>query len=292
VACDDARVLWTACGCVALWTTGARVRAGAAGSAVRAGARVVRAGREGAGVASGVGTAPRGRRLATPGWLDGRLVLGVLLVLVSVVLGARVLASADESTLVWSATRPLAAGTQLGEGDLELTRARLFAGTDRYLAGEEPVGYVLLRSVGEGELLPGAALASPAEDLDVRAVTVPVSTGHLAPDLAAGQQVDVWVTPDEGAGSEGAAGGSPGVPRLVVQAVTVLQRPLESAGEGEEPVVLQVPTRRVVDVLAAVAAGRIDLVRVPERAEAETDLGPQLEPEGSPGRTSPSASAG
>ncbi len=40
---------------------------------------------------------PKAGRLATPGWVDGRLVLGVLLVLVSVVVGARVLSAADRS---------------------------------------------------------------------------------------------------------------------------------------------------------------------------------------------------
>lgn len=210
---------------------------------------------------------PRASRLATPGWLDTRLVLGVLLVLASVVLGARVLASADQSTSVWVTTRPLAAGTQIGEDDLEPGRARLFGEAASYLAGQKPVGYLVLRSVGEGELLPAAALGRPGEQLDYRAVAVPVTLGHLAPDLRSGQQVDVWVTPE--ADREAAA-----PPRLVLRAVTVLQRPEDTVGESEEAVVLQVPTALVPALLAAVAEGGIDLVRVPVGSEAELPLTP------------------
>lgn len=210
---------------------------------------------------------PRAGRLATPGWFDGRVLLGVLLVLVSVVVGARVLAGADRSTEVWSTTRALAAGTQLGADDLELRRVRLYDGTAGYLGGEKPVGYVLRRSVGAAELLPQAALATPGRDVDYRAVTVPVPAGHLAPDLVAGQQVDIWVTPEEGA---------PGArtPRLVLQAVTVLDRAEEGSAEGDEAVVLQVPLRAVVEVLTALDLGVLDLVRVPRASEADVELTP------------------
>ena len=212
---------------------------------------------------------PRAGRLAAPGWLDVRLVLGVLLVLTSVVVGARVLSGADRSTAVWVTTRPLASGAQLGEDDLELGRARLFGETGSYLAGAKPVGYVLRRSVGAGELLPAAALARPGEDVDYRAVAVPVQLGHLAPDLRAGHQVDVWVTPEA---DDGGAGAAP--PRLVLRAVTVLQRPEDAVGESEESVVLQVPTAQVPAVLTAVAEGGIDLVRVPAGSEADVALTP------------------
>lgn len=213
---------------------------------------------------------PAAKRLASPSWLDGRLVLGVLLVLVSVVVGARVLSSADRSTSVWVTTRALAPGAQLADDDLELGRVRLFGATSGYLSGPKPVGYVLLRSVGAGELLPEAALGRPGEDVDYRAVTVPVSAGHLAPDLRAGQQVDVYVTPEGARGAPAAAT----APRLVLAGVTVLQRPSEGSAEGDEAVVLQVRPDQVLVVLAAVDAGSIDLVRVPTAAEVDVELTP------------------
>ena len=56
---------------------------------------------------------PRAARLAPPRWFDTRFVLGVVLVLTSVLVGARVLAGADTTQQVWLAARDLAPGTVL-----------------------------------------------------------------------------------------------------------------------------------------------------------------------------------
>lgn len=207
---------------------------------------------------------PPAGRLATPSWLDTRLVLGVLLVLVSVVVGARVLASADRSTLVWSTTRDLAAGAALAADDLAPAQVRLFGSSDGYLpaSGDPPLGYVLERPVAAGELLPLRALTRPGEDDERRLVAVPVLPGHYPPSLARGQQVDVWSSPDP-AGADPAAPGT----QLVLERLTVEQAP--DAGGGlsgatpERSVVLVVPPDDVEVLLTALAQGRIDLVRVP-----------------------------
>jgi len=68
---------------------------------------------------------PTPRRIRPPRWLDLRLVLGVLLVLGSVLLGARVVAAADATVPVWAATGDLAAGTELTAGDLRAVDVRL-----------------------------------------------------------------------------------------------------------------------------------------------------------------------
>ena len=140
---------------------------------------------------------PGASRLATPSWLDTRLVLGVLLVLVSVVVGARVLSAADRSTLVWAASKDLSAGSQLSAGDLEPVRVRLFDGLEsRYVpADQSPTGLLLERGLEGGELLPRQGLLSPQEEVDLRLVTVPVEGSRFPLGLAADQQVDVWLTP-------------------------------------------------------------------------------------------------
>jgi len=211
---------------------------------------------------------PKANRLAAPGWLDGRLVLGVLLVLVSVVVGARVLSSADRSQTVWAASRDLAPGTQLTAGDLHRSRVRLFGDdTQRYVSGGAPVGYVLRRGVGADELLPYQALVKPTDDIAFREVTVPVARGHLPPGLAAGMQVDVYVSPQAKAGAAPAA--TP--PRLVVRNVTVVERPKASGFAGsagtEEPILLRLRPTEVPVLLAAMSEGRIDLVGVPKLQE-------------------------
>lgn len=215
---------------------------------------------------------PSANRLAAPGWLDSRLVLGALLILTCVVVGARVLSSADRSQIVWATTRDLSPGTQLTDGDLTRTRVRLFGHSENYIrgSGPAPTGYFLRRGVGAGELLPFNALSKPGADLAFRFVTVPVKRGHLPPDLTDGSQVDVYVTSEAKADTTGTGPAAP--PRLVVGNVTVLLRP-QSAGFGsgndDEPVVLRVRLSDVSALLAAMSQGRIDLLGVPRQQETE-----------------------
>lgn len=249
---------------------------------------------------------PKASRLAAPGWLDARLVLGVLLVLVSVVVGARALSTADRSQLVWAATRDLAVGSQLEDGDLEAVRVRLFEQTDLYAGarGAKPVGYVLRQSVGQGEFLPQRSVTTPQQDVDFRYVTVPVDAGHYPPTLQAKQRVDVWVTPErngqagpvvsdgkppagdgsapagDGRAQPGDTGAPPADPsalelrgaQQVLAQVTVMTVPASSrdlvATSAAVPIVLQVRPSDVGKLVSAMSLGRIDVVRVPRDVEA------------------------
>lgn len=230
---------------------------------------------------------PRASRLAAPGWLDGRLVLGVLLVLVSVVVGARVLSSADRSSLVYAVNKDLTAGSVVQGDDLVPVRVRLFDSAAGYIAvGEPPSGYVVRRGVGRGELLPRDALSLPGRDVDFREVTVPVEVGHLPPGLSANAQVDVWVTPERpdreppagepAAPGEAPAGEDPATgadlrgAQLVLQGVTVLSVRDDGgsfSGSTAVPVVLQVRPGEVATLVSAMSLGRIDVVRLPREAE-------------------------
>ena len=202
---------------------------------------------------------PAPARLGTASWLDKRLILGVLLVVGSVLLGARSLAGADQSQLVWSATHDLAIGTVLADGDVTLSKARLFDTSGRYLAGPKPIGYVLLRPVSNQELVPVDALSTPARSVPRREVTVSVLSGHLPPDLARGELVDLYVTPEDKALRAHLVLGS-----LTVAGVT-RDGGLGATGQ-DQPVVLTVDPGQVLAIVQALSEGHIDLVRVPVTA--------------------------
>jgi hypothetical protein len=223
---------------------------------------------------------PRATRIAPPRWRDTRLVLGVLLVLTSVVVGARVFAAAGRYTTVYLAASALVPGEHLSAADLSVGRVRFGTGGQAYIAatGPPPVGYLVNRFVGAGELVPLAALSSSrAAAAQSRLVTVPVSTGHLPGDLAHGDLVDVYVTAKVGGGA------AVPPPTLVIAAVPVdaVAGDSESlAGAAATAVVLAVPVDQVASIVHAVESGVIDLVVVPPSAAER--LVPAATPSASP----------
>ena len=112
-------------------------------------------------------SSPAGRRTQRPRWRDTRLLLGVLLILSSVVLGARLISSATSSTQWLSVTRSLPAGHVLVAGDLRPVKAHLPASASRQYFAAEPaqlVGRTLGRSLAAGELLASEALTSGSSE--------------------------------------------------------------------------------------------------------------------------------
>jgi hypothetical protein len=138
-------------------------------------------------------TSPTPRRVRAPKWLDLRLVAGVVLVLGSVVVGARVISSANASDAVWAASRDLAPGTVLSADDLSEVHVRLpaGAGAGAYLPVRTVVlGQSVTRQLTAGELLPRAALA--ATDA-ATTITVPLTSTN-APRVQRGQRLQLWVS--------------------------------------------------------------------------------------------------
>jgi hypothetical protein len=134
---------------------------------------------------------PAPRRLRHPTWLDLRLVSGVLLVLTSVALGAKVVSSSDQSVHVWALDRDVAAGTTLRTTDLRPARVRLFGTAEEYLrVAESPAGRTVRRSLSAGELLPLSALESGAPGA---IISIPLRPEN-APGLDRGRAVDVWAS--------------------------------------------------------------------------------------------------
>ena len=216
---------------------------------------------------------PPAQRLTTPSWRDGRLVAGVLLILLSVLVGAKVLSGADASQQVWVAAHDLAPGTVLTAADLQSGRVRLFGTSERYLAGDKPIGYVVLRAIGAEELVARTALSDPGTDVVRREVTIPVAAGHLSPDLAHGDLVDLYVTPSEATSRRlvAAKAAAPYAPQLVLRGVSIarVSRGGGLASSGQDvTVVLSVAPAEVAAVVQALADGTLDLIRVPRGSQA------------------------
>jgi hypothetical protein len=207
---------------------------------------------------------PSARRLSTLRWRDPRLAVGVVLVAGSVVLGSQVLASADDTTALWSVREDVPAGAQVSSDAVEVDDVRLEDGQDAvlYLPADEPLpaDLVAAHDLTAGELLGRSDVRLPG----VRAATelpVAVQDGHRPSDLAVGDRVDVWVTSADSAQPETPA-------RLVLDGVEVVS--VEAAGGGigggSGAVVLlgldQDAAGSLPDTLGAITSGTVVLVRV------------------------------
>lgn len=194
---------------------------------------------------------PPAARAVRKGWRDVRLWLGLALVALSVVGGARLFAARDDTVAVWRATADLQPGLPVDPASL--TRVRVHfdsdADADRYLLAEDgdPAGQVV-RAVGAGELVPVAAVDAQAHEalttvsMELPSAQVP---GHVAP----GSRVDLWVRPDTAGGVDPPLNRGTGRAHRLLDDVLVLEAPRPDALAG------MTTTRQIV---VGVAAGTPD----------------------------------
>lgn len=187
--------------------------------------------------------------------------MGVAIVALSVVAGARLVAAADQTVTVWAATDGLGAGHEVGPQDLAPVRIHFDDPDDlaRYLVtdAELPPGPVLMHAVGDGDLVPRSALGSAGESGTVTvSVVVP---GEVVPTgLGAGSLVDVYVV---GEAAQTRPAGSPVLEDVVVVDAPAPAQQLGAVGSGRQ-IVLAVPVEQEATVGQVLSANRDDRVRV------------------------------
>lgn len=186
----------------------------------------------------GASTPPSAVRASTPGWRDPRLWIGIAIVAVSVVAGARLLASADDTVGLWAVSSDMGAGDVVGADDLVVQRVR-FAEAQRldlYFSADEqlPADLELLRGVGEGELLPRAAVGSSAES-DVLQVPISVASERVPVSIEAGSVVDVMIVarPAQPGGRAPIGPGEAALEGVTVVAAPALEDSFGTSGERQ-----------------------------------------------------------
>jgi hypothetical protein len=194
-------------------------------------------------------------------WRDPRLVVGIALVALCALLGARFLGGSSDTVAVWAVRGTMPEGRPVTTGDLVRRDVRFAdqADADRYVSADSdlPQGATLARAVGAGELLPRAALAT-SPDQAVVEVPMAVDTQSVPATVGVGSTVDVWVTPDK-------SGAAPGRSVLVFDDVPVIsvQRSTTSLGPTSTQQVIvgigQDQQARLPSSIAALASGSIVL---------------------------------
>lgn len=209
---------------------------------------------------------PTASRAQPPGWRDPRLWVGVAIVAVSVIAGARILGAADDSVTVWAAARDVAPGDTLREDDLVSSSVRFGdrADLDRYLLTSAPLpdDLRLTRGLGAGELVPAAALGS-GEAADTVIVSLAFPHELIPTNIGAGSLIELLVVPDDGAG-DGRSRTSE--PTTVLSDVVVIDAPsaadsLGSVSRGRQ-LVLGIPEAESGALTEILAASEDQRVRV------------------------------
>ena len=208
---------------------------------------------------------PTATRLSKPSWRDSRLVVGVVLVLLSMTVGAKAIAAADDTVPMYAAVATLVPGQPVTQHDVKRVDVQLGADRRRYVAADHDIasGTFALRDVRPGELVPASALGG-RDAIDLKPVSVPVDGGGAA-QLAAGSVVDVWVN----ARDRSSAAEKYGRPVKTFEAAPVARTPDKSGGglgstPGLSAVQIMVPEDGVQALIAAIHQGaKITLVPVP-----------------------------
>ncbi|MDQ4085316.1 MAG: hypothetical protein M3165_05810 [Actinomycetota bacterium] len=205
---------------------------------------------------------PAAHRLTLRRWRDPRLWVGLVLVASSVLVGARVLTSADDTVGVWAVARDLGEGAPLTPDSLVVERVRFAdpATAGRYLpaGGPLPAAAVAGHDLAAGELLArGSVVARRGTAFELPVV---VDTAGAPEDVHVGDVVDVWVGPQPGSGSDAAA-------QRMLTAVPVVGA-VRSAGPFGEAATRQVllgldeaTAERLGPLLGEMSSGSVVLVR-------------------------------
>lgn len=173
-------------------------------------------------------------------------------------LSAYVLSSmANRTELLWSAKTSLAPGVRISLSNLTPKRIAIPDGFQAYIRASENINdFVVVRSVGAGELLPSMAVTSNSLSQQMSSVPVSVHASDLPADLATGEIVNLYHVGDSHLAKEF------GPPNLVISHAYILavDRKGQNLG-GDLTLTLSVNTKFIMQVLDATASGRIVVVR-------------------------------
>ena len=203
-------------------------------------------------------------RLRIRPWRDPRLLIGVLLVLGSTILGARLVAAGDDTVRYWALDHQVAPGDPVSADDMVAVRVHLSDSlSDHYIRADEEFS-APLDSLQWGERGAGGTLVERSSLLSKATVgrsqlPLSVASGASPADLERGDLVDVWVGPGPGDNSRDEA-------VRVLRAVRIVETGDESASVGgslAQTILVDVADATLGgSVIGTVASGHVTLVRV------------------------------
>jgi hypothetical protein len=129
--------------------------------------------------------------------LNLRLAFGILLICTSFVSAYLLSSSTNRMVTVWSATKDLAPGSLIKDGDIKQAQVLMPNNAQFYLDGMNSIlGSYVIRPIGAEELIPAYAVTTePISDLREVPISIPIN--RMPFQIKTGQIVDVYAVPKQ-----------------------------------------------------------------------------------------------
>ncbi len=189
---------------------------------------------------------------------QSRNIIAITLIVASFISAYVLSTLANHTVLIWSARVPLTVGLRVSANDLVAERVALPEGDSVYLSANRDIkGFLILRPIKAGELIPRTSVSARAELLNVSAVPIKVHSSDLPFDISVGEVVNIYHVGDSQLSKEIEP------PSLVLSRTSILgiNRKGENLG-GDLSLTVSTSTRTILHVLAATSSGHFVVVRV------------------------------
>lgn len=157
-----------------------------------------------------------------------RVASAIALLLISLVAAVGISSSANRGVYVWAANSQLAVGSQISALDLKRVKVFLPDNSKLYFSSEAKlIGSTLIRTVGDGELLPASAIASAKTAKYGKSVPIKFARNDYPSDMTKGTTIDVYALPIREGTTKGSA-------LLIAQGVSIESIDLRGKDIGGE----------------------------------------------------------
>ncbi len=186
-----------------------------------------------------------------------RLYLSVALCVCALLASFFISRAANTRESYWVVMRPIAAGTQIGPGDLGFQSVVLGTAAKSYLAAStNPIGSITRRRLLAGELLQGSALTDDSRALSHQEISLSVRSVDIPLEVEVGELISLYQVHDVRDSNSFIA------PKYVASGafVTSIDRKGSNFG-GEVALGISVDRSEIEAILRATTSGRLVVVR-------------------------------
>lgn len=135
-----------------------------------------------------------------------RVASAIVLLLLSLVAAVGISSNANRGVYVWAANSQLAVGSQITALDLKRVKVFLPDNSKLYFSSEAKlIGSILIRTVGDGELLPASAIAPAKSAKYGKSVPIKFARNDYPSDITKGTTIDVYALPIREGTTKGSA---------------------------------------------------------------------------------------